>query len=325
MKRWAVCLLGTAVLVAVSLSGTAQEPAKIFRIGVLSPAKRSSTKIFDAFREGLRDHGYVDGQNITIEYRLAAGDTSQLPAMAGELVRLRADVIVTDSQKAAMVAYEATRTIPIVGATLGPDPVAAGLAASLAHPDGNVTGFSGFGVELSGKRLQLLKEASPAISRIAALWNPADPRSIRGATEEAARTLGLELRTIEVASPDRIPAGFEAAVSGGAEALVILANAMFWNQRTQIVALAAKHRMPAIYPEREYVDDGGLLAYGQDIPDSFRQAAGYVDKVFKGAKPADLPIQQPTRFQLVVNLKTAKALGLTIPPSILDLADEVIE
>jgi putative ABC transport system substrate-binding protein len=325
VTRWAVCLLAIAVSATASLSSTAQEPKKVFRIGVLSPAERSSTKIFDAFRDGLRDHGFVDGQNITIEYRLAAGDTSRLPAMAGELVRLPADVIVTDSQKAAVVAHEATRTIPIVGATLGPDPVRAGLATSLAHPGDNVTGFSGFGVELSGKRLQLLKEAVPAISRMAVLWNPAEDMSSRRATEEAGRTIGLELRIIEVATHDQIPTGFEAAATDGTEALVVLANAMFWNQRTRIVTLAAKQRMPAIYPEREYVDDGGLLAYGQDVPDNFRQAAGYVNKILRGVKPADLPIQQPTRFQLVVNLKTAKALGLTIPPAILDLADEVIE
>ena len=325
MTRCAKYLLAVAVSAPAFLSSTAQEPAKVFRIGVLSPAERASTKIFHAFREGLREHGYVDGQNITIEYRLAAGDTSRLPEMAGELVRLPADVIVTDSQKAAVVAHEATRTIPIVGATLGPDPVAAGLAASLAHPGGNVTGFSGSGVELSGKRVEILKEAVPGASRVAALWNPATPMATLRATEEAARTLGLDLRTVEAAAPDDIPAAFEAAVGAAAEALTVLADAMFWNQRTRIVALAAKHRMPAIYPEREYVDDGGLLSYGQDIPDNFRRAAGYVDKILKDAKPADLPIQQPTKFQLVVNLNTAKALGLTIPPAILDLADEVIE
>jgi putative ABC transport system substrate-binding protein len=323
-----------AVLVAIALGAVvggaplpalAQQPGKVFRVGILSPAGRPDTKIFDAFRQGLADLGYIDGKNITIEYRLAAGDTSRLPAMAGELVRLSVDIIVTDTEKSAVITHEATRTIPIVGATLGPDPVAAGLAASLAHPGGNVTGFAGFGVELSGKRLQFLKEALPAISRIAALWNPADPMSVRRATEEAARTLGVQLHTIEIATPDEIPAGFEAAAASGIEALVVVPNAMFWNERVRIVALAAKHRMPAIYPEREYADDGGLLAYGQDIPASFRSAATYVDKILKGAKPADLPIQLPTRFELVVNIKTAQALGLTIPPAILTRADEVIE
>jgi putative tryptophan/tyrosine transport system substrate-binding protein len=170
-----------------------------------------------------------------------------------------------------------------------------------------------------------LKEALPAISRVAALWNPAQPTSVRSTTEDAARTLGMEIRTIEVATPGEIPARFEAATAGGAEALVVLPNAMFWNERVQIVALAAQYRMPAIYPEREYADDGGLLAYGQDIPDWFRRAATYVDKILKGAKPGDLPIQRPTKFELVVNLKTARALGLTIPPSILARTDEVIE
>jgi len=309
----------------VALPDMAQQPGKIFRIGVLSPAASPSTKAFDSLRKGLRDLGYIEGTNITIEYRLAAWDYSRLPPMAGELVRLPVDVIVTDTQKSAVIAHEATRTIPIVGATLGADPVAAGLAASFAHPGGNVTGFSGFGVELSGKRLQLLKEAAPAIARIAGLWSPTMPTALRSATEEAARTLGIELRTIEVATPDQIPAGLEAAVAGGTEALVVLPDAMFWNERARIVALAAKYRMPAIYPEREYAEDGGLLAYSQNVSHQFRRAASYVDKILKGAKPGDLPIEQPTKFEMVINLKTAKALGLTIPPSILARADEVIE
>ena len=325
MRRWAAYLLGIAVSGAVALPDMAQQPGKIFRIGVLSPAASPATKAFDSLRKGLRDLGYIEGTNITIEYRLAAWDYSRLPPMAGELVRLPVDVIVTDTQKSAVIAHEATRTIPIVGATLGADPVAAGLAASFAHPGGNVTGFSGFGVELSGKRLQLLKEAAPAIARIAGLWSPTMPTALRSATEEAARTLGIELRTIEVATPDQIPAGLEAAVAGGTEALVVLPDAMFWNERARIVALAAKYRMPAIYPEREYAEDGGLLAYSQNVSHQFRRAASYVDKILKGAKPGDLPIEQPTKFEMVINLKTAKALGLTIPPSILARADEVIE
>ena len=325
MRRWAAYLLGIAVSGALALPDMAQQPGKIFRIGVLSPAASPSTKAFDSLRKGLRDLGYIEGTNITIEYRLAAWDYSRLPPMAGELVRLPVDVIVTDTQKSAVIAHEATRTIPIVGATLGADPVAAGLAASFAHPGGNVTGFSGFGVELSGKRLQLLKEAAPAIARIAGLWSPTMPTALRSATEEAARTLGIELRTIEVATPDQIPAGLEAAVAGGTEALVVLPDAMFWNERARIVALAAKYRMPAIYPEREYAEDGGLLAYSQNVSHQFRRAASYVDKILKGAKPGDLPIEQPTKFEMVINLKTAKALGLTIPPSILARADEVIE
>jgi putative ABC transport system substrate-binding protein len=326
MRRRSILVAGlAALLVAPDHPSAQQTPAKIPRIGILSPAERPSTKIFDAFRMGLGTLGYVDGENITIEYRLAAGDDSRLPAMAAELVRLPVDIIVSDGgAKVAQIARAATRTIPIVGGT-GADPVAAGLAASLAHPGGNVTGFAVLEIDLSGKRLQLLKDASPAVSRIAALWNPAGLISVRRATEEAAHTLGVQLRTIEVAVPEQIPAGFETAEAGRAEALEVLPDAMFWNERARIVALAAKHRMPAIYPEREYVDDGGLFAYGRSVCESWRRLAIYIDKILKGAKPGDLPIEQPTRFELVVNLKTAQALGLTIPPSILARADEVIE
>jgi len=315
----------TATLASAVPPAIAQQPGKVFRLGILSPAARPDTKIFDAFRKGLADLGYIDGQNIRIEYRLSAGDFSRLPAMAGELVRLAVEIIVADGTKSAQIAHEAARTIPIVGVAFGPDPVAAGLVSGFAHPGGNVTGFVGLNLELSGKRPQLLKEAVPAISRIAALWNPATPVSQLRATEEAARTLGLEIRIIEAAVPDTIATALKAEEAGGAEALAVLPDAMFWNERTQIVALAAKYRMPAIYPEREYADEGGLLAYGPNIPDMFRRAANYVDKILKGAKPADLPVQQPTRFELVVNLNTAKALGLTIPPSILARADEVIK
>jgi len=325
VKRGVADLLALALAASVSLPSPAQQPAKMFRIGILSPAAQAETKIFDAFREGLRDLGYIDGQNIMIEYRLAAGDTSRLPAMAGELVRLPVELIVADGPKSAQIAHEATRTIPIVGVAFGPDPALTGLANSFAHPGGNVTGFVGLNFELSGKRPQLLKEAVPAILRMAALWNPAASIYQRRLTEEAAHTLGVELRTIEVAVPDEIAAGFEAAETGGAEALVVVPDAMFWNERARIVALAARYRMPAIYPEREYADDGGLLAYGPNIPAMFRRAATYVDMILRGAKPGDLPVEQPTKFELVVNLKTAKELGLTIPPSILARADEVIE
>ncbi len=322
-----LAVIALEALVAGALPiATAQQPAKVFRIGILSPAGSPSTKAFDALREGLRELGYIDGANITIEYRLAAGDYGRLPAMAAELVRLPVDLIVVDTQKSARAAQEATRTIPIVAATAGADPVAAGLAASLAHPGGNLTGFSGGDKELSGKRVQLLKEAFPAVSRIGALWNPTAPLiSPLQATEEAARALGLQLRLIAIAASGEIAAGFEAAVGGGAEALVVLPDAMFWNERGRIVALAAQHRLPAMYEEREYANDGGLISYGRNVSENFRQAAGYVDKILKGAKPADLPIQQPTRFELVVNLKTAGTLGLAIPPSILARADEVIE
>jgi putative ABC transport system substrate-binding protein len=326
MRRRSVVIAGLCALLLTPEQSRAQQvPAKIPRIGILSPAARPSTKIFDAFRMGLRDLGYIDGRNITIEYRLAAGDYSRLSAMAAELVRLPVDIIVPEGgAKVAEIAHDATRTIPIVGGT-GVDPVATGLAASLAHPGGNVTGFAALELDLSSKRLQLLKDAFPTVSRIAALWNPAGIISVRRATEEAAHTLGVQLRTIEVSVPDQIAAGFEATEADRAEALEVLPNAMFWNERASIVALAAKYRLPAIYPERDYVDDGGLFAYGRSVTESWRRLAIYIDKILKGAKPGDLPIEQPTRFELVVNLKTAAALGLAIPPAILDRADEVIE
>jgi putative ABC transport system substrate-binding protein len=294
----------------------------VFRIGILSPAQQTSTKSFDAFREGLREFGYIDGTNIKIEYRLAAGDLSRLPAMAADLVRLPVDVIVTDGPRAGEFAHGATQTIPIVMATV--DPVEAGFAASYPHPGGNVTGFDLQLVELHAKRLQLLTEAFPAISRVAVLHPAVALLGLRS-TAEAAQTLGVQLHPVEIATPEAIAAGFETVIAGGAEALVVLGDAMFWNHRERIVALAAKSRIPAIYPEREFAVAGGLLAYGPNVADNFRRAAGYVDKILRGAKPADLPIQRPTKFELVVNLKTAKALGLTIPQSILARADEVIE
>jgi len=223
------------------------------------------------------------------------------------------------------IASQATRTIPIVSATLF-DPIEAGLAASLAHPGGNVTGLTLFAEELSAKRLQLLQEAIPATAHIAVLCNPAEANTQSLYTsKEAARTLGLQLRVIEAATPDQIDAGLNEAIAVGAEALVVIPAEMFWEHRGQIVSLAAEHRLPAIYPEREYADDGGLLAYGPNVPDNFRRAAAYVDKILKGAKPGDLPIEQPARFDFIVNLQTAKELGLTIPHSILARADEVIE
>ena len=302
MKCWALCSLGMAVLAGASMSSAAQQPAKVFHIGILSPAAASSTKAFDAFRGGLRELGYIEGSNVEIEYRIAAWGYDRLPALAADLVRLPVDVIVTDSPRATQIAQQATDAIPIVAATIGADPVAAGLAMSLAHPGANLTGFSGAGTELSGKRVQLLKDTVPGVSRVAGLRTPSVGIFHLQATEEAARALGLDLRTVEVAAPEDILPGFEVAVGAGAEGLVV-----------------GHLRGPG------YARDGGLLTYGRDVSEQFRLAAGYVDKILKGAKPADLPIQQPTRFQLVVNLKTAAALGLTIPLTILDLADEVIE
>jgi putative ABC transport system substrate-binding protein len=323
-RRNFITLLGGAA--AWPVAGRAQQRSKPFRIGFLSPAARNSTRLFDAFRQKMRELGYIEGQNIVTDYRLAAGDASRLPGMAADLVRLPVDVIVTDGgQQVARIAHQATRTIPIVMATAPSDPVAAGLAEKLSHPGGNLTGFTLFGAELSGKRLEFLKDAYPRVGRVAAIWDPGSGPVALRATEEAALALAVQLTRMEVAIPGEIGTGIEMAIQRGAEAIDILPSAMLWNERVQIVAAVATHRLPAIYPEREYAEDGGLFAYGPDVAVNFRKAAGYVDMILKGAKPGDLPIEQPTKFELVINLKTAKALGLTVPQSILARADEVIE
>jgi putative ABC transport system substrate-binding protein len=323
-RREFITLLGGAT--AWSLAARAQQASKPYRIGVLSPAGRTTIRVFDGLRQGLRELGYIDGRNIIIEYRLAAGDFSRLPAMAAELAQLPVDIVVPDGgDKVTQIALNATRTIPIVAPTSF-DPVAAGLAASLAHPGGNVTGLTMFAEELSGKRVQLLKEAFPAIRRVAVFWNPAAAPSsqIRG-TEVAARELGVRLQPIEITSADQIASGINTALTGEAEGLIIINDAMFWNERVQIVALAARSRLPAIYPEREYADDGGVLAYGPNVPDNFRRAAAYIDKILKGAKPGELPIEQPVKFEFVINRKAGGALGWSVPPTLLARADEVIE
>ena len=323
MNRRGVIAGIAALLSAHGRLRAQQTRTKVPRIGILSPGMDASNILFDAFRNELRVLGYVEGNNIILEFRLAAGDFSRLPAMAAELVRLPVDIIVTDGgPRVVSIAYEATRTIPIVAAA--GDPVEAGLAASWAHPGGNVTGFLLNPPELNGKRLQLLKEMVPAISRVAAMWSET-PKLRLTSTEEAAHVLGVQLLTIEIATPDRIAEAFEAAVAGGAEGLCILPATMFYDHREEFAALAAKTRLPTIYPGRAGVLLGGLLSYGPQNVEVFRRAAVYVDKILKGAKPADLPVQQQTKFELVVNLNTAKALGLTVPPSILARADEVVE
>jgi putative ABC transport system substrate-binding protein len=263
------------------LAGDAQPRAKVPRIGILTPASEASTPVFEAFRQGLRELGYVEGQNIVLEFRLAAGRADRLPDLAAELARLKVDIILTDGgTAAAQAAQHATTTIPIVMATVG-DPVQAGLIANLARPGGNVTGLTLLAPGLNGKRLELLKESVPGVAHVAVLWNPTNPAATQylRETEGAAPSLQLQLQPLEVPGPDAIEAAVGAAVKGQADALITLPDAMLSNQRTQIADLAAKHRLPALFPEREFVDAGGLLSYGPSVPANFHRAATYVDKI----------------------------------------------
>jgi len=312
----------TLSLLAAPLTVMAQPRSTIPRIGILTPAAEASTPLWEAFRHGLRDLGYVEGQNIVLEYRFAAGQNERLPALAAELVQLQVDLMVTNSGPGAQAAKDATETIPIVTTTSGHYVV-----GSLARPGGNITGLTLMTPELGGKRLDLLKEALPHVSRVAVLQNVGNPVSADELREieAAARGLGLQLQSLAVRHPDELDSVFAAMTREGAEALIALADAVFWNYRTQVVALAAQHRLPAVFDAREFAEAGGLMTYGPSVPDSYRRAAVYVDKILKGTKPADLPVEQPVKFELVINLKTAKALGMTMPPSLLLLADEVIQ
>jgi putative ABC transport system substrate-binding protein len=331
--RLAVTRLFTAVvlllLAAPLATATAQPPEKVPRVGYLSPGSPSEPfrqRRFEAFRQGLRELGYVEGQNIAIESRWAEGKYDRYPALAADLVRLKVDVIVAVGGRASEVAKHATRTIPIVMSVVI-DPLGSGLVASLARPGGNVTGISLMTPDLVGKQLEVLKEVVPKVSRVALLWNPNNPGSaaqLREA-EAAARALGVRLQILAARDPQEIDSAFAAMTRGRAAALVVLADAILLNQRRQIAELAAERRLPAVYGPSEHAEAGGLMAYSANLLDLERRAATYVDKILKGAKPADLPVQQPTKFELVINLKTAKALGLTIPPSLVLRADQVIE
>ena len=306
----------------------AQQAAKIARIGYLATNLAGNPRLHEAVRQGLRDLGYVEGRNVVIEYRDAEGKFERLPALAAELVALKVDVILAPSTLAALAAKQATRTLPIVFAAAA-DPVASGLVTSLARPGGNVTGSSFLAPELVGKCLELLTQAVPGVSRVAVLW---EPGAFGGRTEKdmlkgadvAARALGVRLQVVEARGPADIDRAFSDMTRARAGALTVLPSSMFISERRRLVDLVAKNRLPAVYGVREFVDVGGLMSYGANVADLFRRAATYVDKILKGAKPGDLPIEQPTKFELVINLKTAKALGLTIPQSLLLRADEVI-
>jgi putative tryptophan/tyrosine transport system substrate-binding protein len=321
-------IAGVVSVLGVPLAGEAQQPGKVPRVGFLGPRSRSDgTPYLDAFLQGLRELGWVEGQNIAIEYRFAEGRLDRLAALAAELVRLKVDVILAASTPPAVAAKSATSTIPIVMATSA-DPVELGLVASLARPGGNVTGLS-FSVALDvvGKELELLKETVPKVRRVAVLWNPANPGNTLAmkTLRNTARSLSVQLQLLEARSPNEFEAAFAAMAREGAGALLVVPDSIFGLHRARLQDLAAKSRLPAMYGLREHTEAGGLMSYAVDLRDSFRRSATYVDKILKGAKPADLPVEQPTKFELVINLKTAKALGLTIPQSVLLRADEVIQ
>ncbi len=309
-------------------SAEAQQTGKIPRIGVLlpwSPASGVSLSFLKAFREGLHELGYVEGRTFAIEYRYAAGVHERFPELAAELVRLNVDVIVTSAGPPALAAKHATNRLPIVF-TQVVDPVEEGLATSLAQPGGNVTGLSQIGQELAGKRFELLKETFPKISRVAVLQESASRASVPRFKEMhvAAKAMAVQLQSLPVRSSEELESGFRTATTGKAGALVVLQSALINTLRTRIVELAAKSRLPTMFEEGTHVEAGGLMSYGPSFFELQRRAATYVDKILKGAKPADLPVEQPKKFELVINLKTAKLMGLTIPPNVLARADRVV-
>ena len=323
-------VLALLALGAAPLAAEAQQSVKVARIGYLSSSLASSARLRDSFLQGLRDLGHVEGRNAAIEYRFAEGKLERVPALAAELVALKVDVIfVAGGTRVTLAAMQATRTIPIVFTDVG-DPVESGLVTNLARPGGNVTGLSSLGPELVGKRLELLRQALPGVERVAVLWRPGalgertDNDMLKGA-DVAARALGLRLQFVEARGADEFGRAFSDMSSARAGALTVLPSNRFLREHKRLVDLAAENRLPAVYTSREFVDAGGLMSYGANSADLHRRAASYVDKILKGAKPGDLPVEQPTKFELVINLKTATALGLTIPSSVLKQADEVIQ
>lgn len=319
----------TGGLFAAMRSARALQPPTISRVGFLYPTSSDDAGgvRLRAFRDGMRELGYVEGRNLQLEVRWGKGKLDQLPTLAAGLVRLKVDVIVAATSPSVVAAHEATRTIPIV-MPLSSDPVGDGLVASLAHPGGNITGLSVMSAEVGEKRIQLLKEMFPGVSHaMAVLWNP-DYVGMRARFEqarEAGPTAGLTVRSVEVRGTRDLDAAFEAILHERAEALLPLVDPLTLSQRSRIVEFAAEHRLPAIYETSDFVDAGGLMSYGPSVLDQFRRAAIYVDRILRGAKPGDLPIEQPTKFDLVINMRTAKALGIKFPESILVRADRVIE
>ena len=326
MKKILRLVLIIVALVAGAAIAEAQQPTKVPRLGVLAFNVTRADSDVDAFFQELRRLGWVDGQNIAFEFRTADGNVDRLPSLAAELVRLKVDALLASATPSALAAQKATSTIPIVFTAVG-DPVGSGLVASLAHPGGNITGLSNVNTDLTAKRLELLKETFPKVTRVGVLLNPADPITAPQLkdVEAAARSLGFQLQLYEARGPkdmESVASAWQKAHSG---ALFVLVSQMFVGVRPKLVEVITKSRLPAIFWTRSIVDAGGLMSYGPSIPDSYRRAATFVDKILKGAKPADLPVEQPMKFELVINLKTAKQIGVTIPPNVLARADKVIK
>jgi putative ABC transport system substrate-binding protein len=325
MKKQITILTLWAMLLALYFPAEAQQPGKIPRIGYLTQRGENEPQEL-AFKKGLGELGYFEGQNVFIEWRFAKGKADLLPELAAELVRLKSDCIIAVGINAIRAARQATDTIPIVMANASDDPVRLGLVASLARPGGNVTGFTDISSDLAGKRLELLKEVVPKASRVAVVWDARSPSAVAQfrEAETAARALRVQLQSLEVRRPDDFQNAFQAASKSRADAFIVSTSGIVNSHRALIVDLAIKTRLPAMYTNSVFVPAGGLMSYGADIPDQFRRAATYVDKILKGTKPAGLPVQQPMKFELVINLRTAKQIGLTIPPNVLARADRVI-
>ena len=313
-------------LLTAPRTSQAQHAAHVPRLGLLMPGSAAGyASRIAAFRHGLRDLGYVEGRNITLEYRFNDGQFDRNAVLVAELVQIPVDVLVVDGTTAIRAAQHVTTTLPIVMAVSG-DPVEAGLVASLARPGGNITGLTLNAPEVMGKRLELLTQAVPGVTRIAYLWHAVvHTAGFLRETERAARALGVQLHPVEVRDPYPFDQAFAAMAEAHADALITQPSAVFWDRRPQVVDLAARMPLPGIFPEREFAEAGGLMAYGPSVTANFHRAATYVDKILKGTKPADLPVEQPVKFELVINLKTAKALGITLPPTLLFQADEVIQ
>ena len=325
MRKAIFSILLAVVLLAVAVSAEAQQQAgTVPRISFLSTAALSSVSPrLDAFHQGLRELGYIEGKNIVLEYRSAEGNINRLPELATELVRLKVDCIVTAGDNPTRAAKQATSTIPIIMTSVG-DPVGLGFVASLAHPGGNITGLSTITADLAGKRMELLKETIPKLSRVAIFLDPRSLATEVKETEAAARLLKVQLIVLEVRSLDELENAFRSSAKSRADAVMISPSGFFNTNQTRLVELAAKHRLPGMYLEQDFVLAGGLMTYATSIPDLYRRGATYVDKILKGAKAADLPVEQPKKFELVINLKAAKQIGLTIPPNVLARADRVI-